>query len=169
MENNALTLAQDGELDTAVRLIDEAKAHLKELGVNQWQTGYPDRTCIRQDIERSRGYFLTDGSAPLAYLCIDFDGEPAYDHLQGEWERQPPYAVVHRLAVGEAYRGRGLASEAFRLTEALCRARGVRSIRVDTDEDNAAMKHILTRNGFAFRGTIWFDNSVKIAYEKTIG
>ncbi|MDD3412271.1 MAG: GNAT family N-acetyltransferase, partial [Eubacteriales bacterium] len=123
MENNALTLAQDGELDAAMRLIDQAKAHLKELGVNQWQTGYPDRACIRQDIERGRGYFLTDGAALRAYLCIDFDGEPAYDHLRGEWENQPPYAVVHRLAVGEAYRGCGLASEAFRLTEALCRAR----------------------------------------------
>lgn len=44
--------------------------------------------------------------------------------------------------------------------------RKVGSFRVDTDEDNHIMKHILSKNGFTYCGTIWFDNSVKIAYEK---
>ena len=168
MENYTLKRAEEEDFPSAMRLIDEAKAFLKGLGVDQWQTGYPDARCIQEDIARRRGYFIADGARLCAYLCIDFDGEPAYDHLAGEWESEPPYAVVHRLAVGDECKGRGLASAAFRLTQALCEAKGVRSIRVDTDENNAAMKHILQKNGFAYRGTIWFDNSVKIAYEKRL-
>lgn len=163
-----LKRAEEKDWDAAMALIDEAKAYLKGLGVDQWQTGYPDRSCIREDILCNRGYFVAEGSELCAYLCIDFDGEPAYDHLEGEWLYAPPYAVVHRLAVSDRRKGRGVASAAFRLTEALCVERAVQSIRVDTDADNAIMKHILQKNGFAYRGTIWFDNSVKIAYEKAV-
>ena len=46
--------------------------------------------------------------------------------------------------------------------------RRMESFRIDTDENNEVMKHLLTKNGFTYCGTIWFDNSVKIAYEKLL-
>lgn len=39
---------------------------------------------------------------------------------------------------------------------------------MDTDNDNQIMKHLLEKNGFQFCGTICFDNSEKIAFEKLI-
>ena len=42
--------------------------------------------------------------------------------------------------------------------------RRMESFRIDTDENNEVMKHLLTKNGFTYCGTIWFDNSVKTAY-----
>ena len=79
------------------------------------------------------------------------------------------YATVHRLAIGSAYRGKGIAGLAFALVEELCRERGVPSIRVDTDAGNQAMQHILEKSGFTYCGTITFDNSEKIAFEKLLG
>lgn len=45
---------------------------------------------------------------------------------------------------------------------------GVREFRVDTDAGNHKMQHILAKQGFQYRGTIRFDNSEKIAYEKRL-
>lgn len=104
----------------------------------------------------------------LGYLCIDFEGEPAYEALQGTWGTEKPYAVVHRLAFSDKARGKGLAEKVFRLVEALALSRGVIAFRVDTDEGNLKMRHILEKCGFAYRGIIHFDNSLKLAFDKQL-
>lgn len=166
-----LRLAEQGEEAAAMEIIDQAKAFLKYQGIDQWQTGYPDHGCIRGDILSRKGYFLLDSAENiLGYLCIDFDGEPAYKELRGSWLSQGDtgYAVVHRLAFADAARGKGFAGEVFRLVEHKCAENHIRSIRCDTDADNQIMKNLLVKNGFTYCGTIWFDNSVKIAYEKIL-
>ncbi len=64
--------------------------------------------------------------------------------------------------------GKGLATVSLRLAEECMKRRKTGSFRIDTDENNEVMKHLLSKNGFAYCGTIWFDNSVKIAYEKLL-
>ena len=70
--------------------------------------------------------------------------------------------------MGERSRGKGAATIAIQLAEELMKCRRMESFRIDTDENNEVMKHLLTKNGFTYCGTIWFDNSVKIAYEKLL-
>ena len=160
-----LRKANENETENAMNLINKAKKFLKKQGIDQWQKGYPDRECIQNDIKNRKGYFLEENNL-IGYLCIDFDGEPAYADLSGEWKSNGGYAVVHRMAIDDAYRGKGAASAAFDLIQSLCIENGVHSIRVDTDEDNKIMQHIIHKNGFIFCGTINFDNSKKIAFEK---
>ena len=76
--------------------------------------------------------------------------------------------AVHRLALDASVRGRGLASQVFEETERLARSKEIHSFKVDTDNDNQIMKHLLEKNGFQFCGTICFDNSETIAFEKLI-
>lgn len=160
--------AKKADFKQIMDLICQARVHLKKLGVEQWQGEYPDRACIEEDILLARGYMLEVDQTAAGYLVIDFDGEPSYESLKGQWKSQKPYGVIHRLTVADAYKGRGLSAEAFRLTEELCSARGIQSIKVDTDENNEAMKHVLDRCGYSYCGTICFDKSEKIAYEKLI-
>lgn len=168
-ENYKLTMAETNELAVAVSFINEARAFLKANGVDQWQKEYPNEDTIKKDIEARKGYFLTDGEKYTAYMCIDFDGEPAYDELNGKWlSESSSYGVVHRLAVSNEYKGSGLASVSFKLAEELMREKKVKSFRIDTDENNEIMKHLLAKNGFTYCGTIRFDDSIKIAYEKLI-
>lgn len=102
-----LRAAALSEVELAMDIINQAKAHLRAQGIDQWQTGYPDRDCLERDVRTGKGYFLEEDGIPLGYLCVDFDGEPAYDHLNGTWAREEPYVVVHRLALSDAARGRG--------------------------------------------------------------
>lgn len=163
-----LVKAKEAELNIAMDMIRAAKQYLHDAGVDQWQNGYPDEACLRQDIQNENGYFAEEDGRKIGYLCVDFGGEPAYAHLNGTWGTAEPYVVVHRMAFAPAARGKGMSSRVFRLVEELARSEGVHSFRVDTDNDNLKMKHILDKNGFTYRGTIWFDNSTKIAYDKKI-
>ena len=98
---------------------------------------------------------------------MDFDGEPAYKDIQGKWNTSENYVVVHRMAFTDNARGKGISGIAFRLVEELSRKRGISSFRVDTDAGNKKMQHVLQKNGFTYCGTIWFDNSEKIAFDKS--
>lgn len=164
----SLRLGRIGEEALAMEIIAMAKAHLKQQGIDQWQTGYPDLPCIKRDMACGKGYFIVENGSVLGYLCVDFGGEPAYKALQGEWRTTEPYVVVHRLAFADSARGKGISQKAFQLVEQLSKGKGIRSFRVDTDADNSKMRYILAKCGFTYRGKIWFDNSEKIAFDKVI-
>lgn len=149
-----------------MELIEEAKAFLRASGVNQWQDGYPDHGDIEADIADGIGYVLIDDGIILAYTAIDFRGEEAYDTLKGQWLNDEPYVVIHRTAIDNTAKGKGLCQNIFQKVEDMARLRGVHNIRVDTDEDNIIMRHVIEKMGFSYCGTIWFANSVKIAFQK---
>ncbi len=96
-----LQIAKEENFELAMNMINAAKQHLKDQGIDQWQTGYPDEACIRRDIAAKKGYFISDETQILGYLFIDFDSEPAYDNLNGEWISDGQYVVVHRLALSD--------------------------------------------------------------------
>ncbi len=156
------------DIDKALDIVDVAKKHLKEQGIDQWQNGYPDYECIKGDIINKTGFFLREKGEVLGYLCIDFKEEPAYNDLNGKWNSSEKYVVMHRLAFSENARGRNLSDTVFGLIEEMSKKQGVYYFRVDTDEENKKMQHILKKNGFSYCGTIWFDNSEKIAFDKKI-
>ncbi len=160
--------SNQADTDRIMELIQQAKDHLKRSGVDQWQKGYPDRASIQADTGSQTGYVMTDGGTVVGYLCVSFDGEEAYDHIDGAWKSIQDYAVVHRMAIDDACKGRGLAGAMMEFAETLCALRGIHSIKVDTDMDNHAMRHILEKNGYEYCGLIRFDNSDKIAFEKLL-
>ena len=161
-----LKIATAADIEASYDIILQARAFLKSCGVDQWQKDYPNRDNIVTDINEGKGVVLLDGQAIVGFACVDFDGEPAYDDLKGEWLDQKPYAVVHRLAVSDQYKGKGIAQLFFREIEKFVKERKIDTIRIDTDDNNAIMKHLLESGGYIYCGTIWFDNSVKIAYQK---
>lgn len=140
----------------------------QEQGFTQWTEDYPALDTVREDIENGKGYALLLDGKIAGYMCVDFDGEPAYADIRGSWRLEGPYAVVHRMAFSSAFRGMGLADAAFRLIEELCKQKQVSIIRVDTDPCNKRMQHVLTKNGFVRCGTIVFQGGEKIAYDKLL-
>lgn len=153
-------------IEIAMDIINDGKKYLKQQGIDQWQTGYPDRENIKEDIIAKRGYFVKNDNNKLAYMCVDFEGEPAYKNIKGAWQSNATYAVIHRLAISKQNVGSGLSNVIIQLVEKLCKQKGVDSIRVDTDNANKIMQHILQKNSFVYCGTIWFEGSDKLAFEK---
>lgn len=167
--------------DDAARIMEiirQAQAQMRALGSLQWQDGYPAPADIGNDIAHGYGYVLdrpapaADADAPgtvIAYGAVVFDGEPAYDVLEGAWLTGGEYVVLHRLAVADGEKGRGIATEFMRRTEALAQTQGVGSFRVDTNFDNRYMLHMLERLGFAYCGKICYRSGERLAFEKPLG
>lgn len=103
-----------------------------------------------------------------AYGAVVFDGEPAYDALEGRWLSVQPYVAVHRLAVAPGFAGKGLAQRFLEETASLAASAGIRSFKVDTNHDNVQMLHVLDKLGFAFCGMVRYE-SPRLAFEKLIG
>lgn len=109
----------------------------------------------------------TDPSV-LAYAAVVFDGEPAYDVIEGAWIGEPPYVVVHRLVVADEVKGQGVATAFMRSVEEMARARGFSSFRIDTACDNRYMQRMLRTLGFTCCGRIQYRSGERLAYEKKL-
>lgn len=162
--------AAEADIDRILEIIRGAQARMRARGSSQWQNGYPAVADITRDIERGCGYLLAEpGKGPTAaYGAVIFEGEPAYEAIEGEWLTQGPYVMVHRLAVAGEQLRRGVAREFMHRVEALALARGIGSFRVDTNFDNAGMLALLAEAGFVRCGEIRYGTEHREAFEKVL-
>lgn len=167
MEFRKATLS---DANSILEIIRQAQAFLKSQGINQWQNNYPTMETIQKDIRDQIGYVLVKDGIILGTVAVSFDGEKTYDKIyEGEWKTNQPFAVVHRIAVREEYKGQGLSSFILNQIEAMCMERGVYSIKVDTHEENYSMQKSLQKCGFEYCGVIYLaDQSKRIAFEKVL-
>lgn len=163
-----LDRARPEELDICCAIIDSGRKFQREQGFIQWSDEYPGRELLLDDIRAGKGYLLRVNGRAAGYLCMDFDGEPAYREIRGAWRLEEPYAVIHRMAVSEEFRGKGLADMAFGLAGELCLKKGIGYMRADTDYPNKRMQHILEKNGFVLCGEISYESGDRLAYDKRL-
>ena len=146
---------REEDMETVLLIMRQAQNYLRRHRVDQWQDGYPDESAIRIDIERREAYVLTYGETVCAYFCLSDRPEPAYAELtDGKWRSGEPYCVLHRNAVEASFRGTGLSDRLVSEAERIAREKGAAALRVDTHRHNEAMKKLLKRTGFTYRGNI---------------
>lgn len=68
---------------------------MRAAGSLQWQNGYPGPEHIAADLFRGYGRVLcrpssTGDAEVVAYGAVSFDGEPAYDAIEGSGPRTKP-------------------------------------------------------------------------------
>ncbi|WP_455662087.1 GNAT family N-acetyltransferase [Pradoshia sp.] len=162
--------AAPSDLNRIMEIIKDAQFYLKELGIDQWQNQYPSEETILTDIRNGHGYVLLEEGKIIATVAISFDGERTYEHIyDGAWLTHQDYAVIHRLAVGKASKGKGISNDIMKLAEELCKDRDIPSIKIDTHKHNVVMQHILQKNGYTYCGIIYVeDGSKRLAYEKRL-
>lgn len=162
--------AVETEINNIMNIIKQAQAYFKEKGINQWQDGYPNIKTINKDVTNKNSYVLLKDNHIIATVAVSFDGEKTYDYIyEGEWISDNEYAVIHRIAIDNNYKGLGLSSQIFKDIEQLCLNKGIHSIKVDTQEENISMQKLLDKNKFKYCGVIYLeDGSKRIAFEKIL-
>ena len=163
-----LRKATYSELPLIWNILQQAIEQRKSDGSDQWQNGYPNEQTVYDDITNGYAYVLTDNHEIIAYAAIIFGVEPAYEEINGKWLTHAHSAVVHRVAVLNAVKGKGIATHLFKMIEDLCREHNVFSIKVDTNFDNAPMLRILDKLNYTYCGEIFFCGAPRKAYEKRI-
>ncbi|GAA0696542.1 GNAT family N-acetyltransferase [Paraclostridium ghonii] len=158
------------DVDSIMRIIEQAQDYFKKQGVDQWQNDYPNQNTINNDIKDGESYVLEKDGCVVATAMVTFKGEQSYDSIyDGGWISNNEYATIHRVAVDNNYKGLGLSSQIIKNIENLCLQRNILSIKVDTHEDNLSMQKLLFKSEFKYCGIIYLDdNSKRIAFEKIL-
>ncbi|WP_415306515.1 GNAT family N-acetyltransferase [Clostridium perfringens] len=162
--------ANISDLDQIVEIIELSKKYLKETKVDQWQDGYPAKEDLRRDIESGNSYVLTNKDEIVATTVISLDGESTYNSIfNGEWITNEEYIVMHRVAVHDKYKGKGIFKELIKEAESLALNKGISSMKIDTHRDNISMQRAVVKNDFKRCGIIYLgDGSERIAFEKVL-
>jgi GNAT superfamily N-acetyltransferase len=137
-------------------------------GSDQWQSGYPNEQTVFDDVASGCGYVLVDNDVVIAYAAVIFGVEPAYEDIQGEWLTNGDYAAIHRVATFNSVKGKGIATQLFKMIEDLCISQKVYSIKVDTNFDNVPMLKIVERLNYTYCGEVFFHGAPRKAYEKVL-
>ena len=169
--------AESADMDALLDILEQAKAYLRESGVDQWQEGYPNREALAADIETGRGWLFecVDNGEIAGYECVAMTPEVCYREIDGAWLTEGEnYAVIHRAMAAARYRGTRLAAEMFSFAAELAAGMGRLSVRVDTHRDNKAMNRLCEKQGFTYCGVVDLglvdpaSDSLRNAYEKIL-
>lgn len=163
-----LRKATYAELPIIWEILQQAIEQRRLDGSKQWQDGYPNALSIKADLSKGYAYVLANNEEVIAYAAIIFDKEPAYEAIEGRWLTTGDYVVIHRVAVANLAKGKGMATRLFEMIEELCLERQVYSIKVDTNFDNAPMLRILDKLGYTYCGEVYFRGAARRAYEKVL-
>lgn len=128
-------------------IIDDAKAYLKSQKIDQWQNGYPNATQVENDIKNNESYVVVnDENQIMATSMFTLRKEPTYKEvIDGEWmvSENEKYGVIHRMAIKKEFRKFGLATFMFHEFHLQLLEKKVRSLKIDTHEDNLGMQSLL--------------------------
>lgn len=97
------------DLIEVIKIINQAKQYFKNEGIDQWQDGYPNEDSIINDINQHEAYVLENNGKILATAMISTNIEPTYNYIEGNWLQNNKYLVIHRIAICNDQKGRGLA------------------------------------------------------------
>lgn len=143
------------DIPRIMEIIADAKASLAKFHVDQWQGPYPTAERFEEDIRLEQCYVVCHGGEVAGVLVLSLLEEPCYDGItDGKWTEGMAYTVIHRSAIGAAYRGTAMAAYMMQAAEEITKAAGRRCIRVDTHRKNKPMLNLLRDSGYRYRGNI---------------
>lgn len=163
-----LRKANTSETPVIWKILQQAIEQRRQDGSQQWQDGYPNPDTVKNDIDNGYGYVLVDGEKIIAYSAVIFEIEPAYTDIEGKWLTNEEYVVIHRVATSNEVKGKGIATQLFRMFEDVAKENNVFSIKVDTNFDNVPMLKILDKLNYTYCGEVYFRGSARRAYEKVL-
>ena len=154
------------DIEALMDIFEGARKIMRESGnLNQWNNGYPSTEIVREDIDNGNCHVLIDNDMIIGTMALIPGPDPTYLKIDGKWQNDEPYYVIHRIATSIS--GRNVAKVMLDWAFGHIAEAGCHVIRIDTHRDNCIMKHILGKYGFAPCGVIYLaDGAPRDAYIK---
>jgi len=154
-------------------IINDAKTYLASQNIDQWQNGYPNAEQVENDIEKGESFVVVnDDDTIMATSMFTLRKEPTYKQiLEGNWliSEDEVYGVVHRMAIKKEYRKLGLATFLFDEFHQQLKNQNIKSLKIDTHENNTGMQSLIKKLGYKYCGIIYTSyNAKRLAFEKVI-
>lgn len=152
---------EEKDLEELKRIYAFARSYMKSTNnPNQWKDDKPDIDDVLFDIRRRVNYVMEDEGRICATFSAIPGRDPTYAKIDGDWLNDDPYVTIHKIASDGSVRG--VLETAIRFCQSIAK-----NIRIDTHEENAVMRHLLQKNGFAYCGIIKLLNGEpRLAFQK---
>lgn len=158
------------DLDHIMDLIMKGSKSLKDMGIDQWQNGYPSREQVENDLHNGNSYVAElDGKVVGTMACV-MGVDPNYNYIEdGEWLYDDEYSTIHRITVDPGMKNKGIGQELFNYAKKLSQDNKVNYMRIDTHGGNIPMQKFIKKMGYDYRGIIYVeDGGKRSAYELKI-
>jgi GNAT superfamily N-acetyltransferase len=142
-----------GDLDAVMAIVKKAVPLMRAEGNFQWGDDYPAKENFAKDVENMVLWVAVDSIDENILGCGAITEDQGDDYVQ-LWDITQVAVVPHRICVDPDARGRGVARAFMRKAEEIARERGYKSVRVDTNSQNAPMHHIFNSEGYTFLGDL---------------
>ncbi|WP_299016745.1 GNAT family N-acetyltransferase [uncultured Polaribacter sp.] len=168
-----IRLSTTENIPAIMTIIDDAKSYLASQNIEQWQNGYPNAEQVANDIKNGESFVVfNDDDKIIATSMFTLRKEPTYQKvIDGEWiiSEDEVYGVIHRMAVKKEHRKEGLALFLFEVFHKQLKDKNVKSLKIDTHEDNVGMQNLIKKLGYKYCGIIYTSyNAKRLAFEKVI-
>ena len=162
-----IRLAKRDDIESIIKIKDQAVELLADNNIDQWQDGYPNEEVFLLDIKNSDLYIYEEGEI-LGFMAKKKKKDPNFDTLEGKWLCDT-YLTIHRIAVAREARNKGVANKLFDFAKKTARENSIEAIRIDTHKKNIMMQNLIEKKGFSYRGLINKGlRSERLAYETMI-
>lgn len=166
-------VAKKEHIDEMMKITDDAKSQLKNLGLDQWQKGYPSREVWESDAGLGCTRLAVEDGKILGIFAFQITPDASYYEIDGKWLSDGEYASMHRVCVADDAKGKGVAGQMFNHGFEMARKLGLKAMRIDTHPGNIPMRRALTKAGFVACGDIKIvggceDGDPRIAFEKLL-
>ncbi|WP_434305348.1 GNAT family N-acetyltransferase [Clostridium botulinum] len=123
-------LAQKEDLDNVSAMFTDAINEMNRNGIDQWDSIYPDRNILEDDIIKKQLYIgLSEGTVVSAYVL---NQECDEQYVNGTWKYpNSTYYVIHRLCVNPIFQNKRIGTLTMLHIENEVRKMGIDTIRLD--------------------------------------
>lgn len=157
--------ATESDLGQLLPIYEAARRFMRQSGnMEQWAGNYPAESALRADVAMGRLYVCMQNGRIAAVFCFFVGEEPTYGYIEGAWQGEGPYGVIHRIAVAPDCHRQGIADACYAWCLSQCS-----DVRIDTHRDNVPMQRSLAKNGFVYCGIIYLaDGAERLAFQKCV-
>ncbi len=147
--------ANKTDINSILEIVLDARKLISKLGFKQWtkESNYPNYDTFLNDIKNDELYVYVINDQVEAVMALVKEHNYDYDNIEGKWLSNAKYYTIHRLAVKEVTRGKGLAYSLIDYAKNICLKDKV-NLRIDTHLKNIPMQNLINKSGFKYTGII---------------
>jgi ribosomal protein S18 acetylase RimI-like enzyme len=160
--------ASSDDIPSLLALTKACVARMRELGIDQWDDFYPDETLIAADVASGTVHVLKQDGELIGCVTVDEKADPNWQGLA--WTTPDDgAAAVHRLMIDPSHQRRGLAKHLMLHAEAIAKANGQHTLRLDAFTLNPPSLRLYASLGYTRTGTAQMRKGAFLGFEKVIG
>lgn len=159
------------DIEQIMDIINQAKQYFIEEKIFQWNKEYPSHQDIKADIDKNVSFVVVDNEKIVGTFSLILGEDSCYKIIyEGKWlTNNIEYGTIHRIAIDNSYKRKGIANEILKYSEQYCLKNDVTSLRIDTHKLNKPMTNLIKNNNFTYCGIIKVqDLTDRMAYEKIL-